>query len=126
MARIRTIKPEFWSDEKTGKLSAFATKLFLGMLTFSDDYGVIEFNSSQLRARIFPYNNGSLTKRIEAIIHQELSVLVRQFVYNDKKFLQITNFSKHQRIDHPGKTTVPKATLAKIRESSRGLTSPRA
>ena len=32
MARIRTIKPDFWTDEKVVELSAFARLLFIGQI----------------------------------------------------------------------------------------------
>ena len=35
MARIRTIKPEFWTDAKTGTLPEFSKCLFLGLLNHS-------------------------------------------------------------------------------------------
>ena len=41
MARIRTIKPEFWSDEKVGGLPLACRLLFIGLWNFADDYGVI-------------------------------------------------------------------------------------
>ena len=59
MARIRTVKPEFWTDSKTGTLSDRAKILFLGILNFCDDYGVIENDAGALKARILPYVPGS-------------------------------------------------------------------
>ncbi len=41
MARIRTIKPEFWEDEKIGKLP-IPCRLFIGCWNFADDFGVIK------------------------------------------------------------------------------------
>ena len=39
MARIRTIKPEFWTDEKVVTLPFEARLLFIGMWNFCDDEG---------------------------------------------------------------------------------------
>lgn len=39
MARIRSIKPEFWIDAKIGRLSDHSALFFIGLWTFSDDYG---------------------------------------------------------------------------------------
>ena len=36
MARIRTIKPEFFDDPKIGRLSPLARLAFIGLLTQSD------------------------------------------------------------------------------------------
>lgn len=42
MARIRTIKPEFWEDEDIGKLPIPCRLFFIGCWNFADDYGVIK------------------------------------------------------------------------------------
>jgi hypothetical protein len=39
MARIRTIKPEFWTDEKIVECSFEARLMFIGMFNFADDKG---------------------------------------------------------------------------------------
>ena len=54
MARIRTIKPEFWTDEKIVELSAFARLLFIGLWNFADDAGRMEFSAKRLKMQIFP------------------------------------------------------------------------
>jgi hypothetical protein len=57
MARIRTIKPEFWQDEKVGKLSILARLLFIGMNNFTDDENIIIGNASYLKTIIFPHDD---------------------------------------------------------------------
>jgi len=42
MARIRTIKPEFWTDGDMFKLSRDARLFYIGLWNFCDDNGVIE------------------------------------------------------------------------------------
>ena len=73
MARIRTIKPEFWTDSKTGTLSGTATKLFLGLLNHCDDFGVIRFDWWEFKARILPYEDGSAVDVIIPRVFDELS-----------------------------------------------------
>lgn len=112
MARIRTIKPEFWTDSKTGSLSGDATKLFLGMLNFSDDYGVLEMDLPALKAKIFPYSIGTPIAVIGKSLFDELlpKGLVVVFkmeaeddeAHDPKPYFWIKNFSKHQRVDKPG------------------------
>jgi len=55
MPRIRTIKPEFFTDSKTGTLSALAAKVFIGLWCHADDYGVVPFDLLELKAKILPY-----------------------------------------------------------------------
>lgn len=57
MARIRTIKPEFWTSEQVMNCSRDARLLFIGLWNFCDDYGRHPANSKQLKALIFPDDN---------------------------------------------------------------------
>ncbi|KKK60207.1 hypothetical protein LCGC14_3026700, partial [marine sediment metagenome] len=39
MARIRTVKPDFWTSEDVAAVSRNARLLFIGLLNFADDVG---------------------------------------------------------------------------------------
>ena len=54
MARIRTIKPEFWEDEKLVMLPLGCRLFFIGTWNFADDLGVLRYNPVLLKSRIFP------------------------------------------------------------------------
>ena len=108
------MKPEFWSDSKTGTLSDRATKLFIGMLNYSDDFGVLEFDMASLKARIFPFEPGEPHEVVSRPLTEELLArdLISEFTHEDdfgkntKKYLFIRNFNKHQRVDKPGKPLI--------------------
>ena len=57
MARIRTIKPEFWEDEKLAKLPVHARLLFIGTWNFADDNGALLANPVLMKSHIFPYED---------------------------------------------------------------------
>ena len=113
MARIRTIKPEFWTDSKTGTLSGLATKLFLGMLNHSDDFGVCPFDIFELKARILPYEQGLAVDLITPLLVNELLprrlILLVEHSSNARRRLAlwIPNFTKHQKVDKPGSPLFP-------------------
>ncbi|HBS0572930.1 TPA: DnaT-like ssDNA-binding domain-containing protein, partial [Klebsiella pneumoniae] len=44
MARIRTIKPEFWTDEDMAEVSEPACLLAIGLLNYADDEGYFNAN----------------------------------------------------------------------------------
>jgi len=54
MPRIRTIKPEFWTDDKIVELSFPARLLFIGLWNFCDDWGRMEYKPKSIKLRIFP------------------------------------------------------------------------
>lgn len=96
MARIRTIKPDFWTDEKVVELSAFARLLFLGLLNFVDDEGRGEFRPKSLKMKILPADNIDIDPLFEELIQSGM-LLAYSFEGND--YFQIKNFGKHQKID---------------------------
>lgn len=110
MARIRTIKPEFWTDAKSGTMSEFSKCLFIGLLNHSDDFGVIEWEPEEWRAKIFPYHSDTTPGTVQKSLTDEL--LPRGMVIwfgrkaddgETKAYLFIRNFDKHQVINKPSK-----------------------
>ena len=69
MARIRTIKPEFWTDKKIIRLSRDARLFFIGLWNFADDNGVLEADPLQLKAWIFPVDPDIGIEEIEKLIN---------------------------------------------------------
>ncbi|MFK1876092.1 hypothetical protein ACIXGC_19415 [Bacteroides fragilis] len=67
MARIRTIKPEFWEDEKIGKLPIPCRLFFIGCWNFADDFGVIKGNAALLKSQIFPYDENLRVSEIKKV-----------------------------------------------------------
>ncbi|MEW6318781.1 MAG: hypothetical protein AB1670_20640 [Pseudomonadota bacterium] len=96
MARIRTIKPEFWCDERVVELSAFARLLFIGLWNFVDDCGRIEFSPVRLKLQIFPADNVDV---LALFAELEGTGLVTVYTVDGRRFLQVDGFRKHQKID---------------------------
>ena len=99
MARIRTIKPEFWEDEKLAKLPVHARLLFIGTWNFADDNGVLLANPVLMKSHIFPYEDIGISTISEWIdILVENGMLIRT-TYNGKNYLVIRKFLIHQKIN---------------------------
>ena len=41
LSKIRSLKPEFWTDAKVSRVSVLARWVSLGLWSVSDDYGVV-------------------------------------------------------------------------------------
>jgi hypothetical protein len=54
VARIRTIKPDFWTNEKVLSIKPLTRLLFIGMWNFADDYGRLDFSPISIKAKVFP------------------------------------------------------------------------
>lgn len=100
MAKIRTIKPEFWDDEKLGRLKRDVRLLFAGMFNFSDDAGVIKANPVYIKSRIFPYDEDLRVNEVKSWLDKlvEARMLI-PFSYNGESYYIIRTFNQHQMID---------------------------
>jgi hypothetical protein len=107
MARIRTIKPEFWCDEKLSECSLSARLTFIGLWTFADDEGRIEHQPARLRMQIYPCGSVSLTKIREYLGELSERSLIRVYSVGSKEYLDIPNFCKHQKINRPTPSKLP-------------------
>jgi len=104
VARIRTIKPEFWTDDAITECSLSARLLFIGVWNFADDAGNLDRSSKQLKARIFPVDNIDCEPLIQELITHGL---LREYSVSGKKYLHIPGFIDHQVINRPSKPVVP-------------------
>lgn len=114
MARIRTIKPEFWTDEKIVALSFPARLFFMGMLNFVDDEGRASYSPSRLKMQILPADTVDVSALLGEIRGESLIVV---YEVDGKEFFQVNGFSKHQKVD--------KRTLSKIPAPPNSSESPR-
>jgi hypothetical protein len=107
MARIRTIKPEFFGDEKLASISRNARLTFIGVLIMSDDYGVVKGHSSWLKNNIYPYDDIKLSE-FESWLSEIAAVnAIIPFLHSGEQFYFIRNFSVHQKVDNPSKWRNP-------------------
>jgi len=106
MARIRTIKPEFWTDEDMSEVSESACLLAIGLLNYADDEGYFNANPKLIKAAIFPIREQS---RSIPVLMQELSSVgyISLFSGPDSKIYGlVNNFSKHQVINKAKKSVI--------------------
>jgi hypothetical protein len=104
VARIRTIKPDFWTDAAIIECSTNARLLFVGALNFADDFGNLDRSAKQLKAQIFPADDIDCEPLIRQLLKHGLHL---EYVVDGKMYLHIHNFTKHQKIDRPGPARFP-------------------
>lgn len=101
MARIRTIKPEFWTSEQIAECSPNARLLFIGMWNFADDAGILPAKTKPLKAKVFPYDPFNDDQLIAWVNELEINGLIVLYSSNGEGFWKITGWEKHQKIDKP-------------------------
>ncbi len=104
MARIRTIKPQFWLNEELATVPRDTRLLFIGLWNLSDDRGVFEWKPGQIKVQLFPYDadltKSDIEKHLEALV--TIGDIVK-FDEDNKSYGFVINFSKHQEIKNPSK-----------------------
>lgn len=100
MARIRTIKPEFWTSEQVMELSRDARLAFIGLWNFCDDAGIHPANPKRLKAEVFPADD--LTgEDVRRLVDELIALaLVDEYEIEGQRFWIVTGWH-HQKIDKP-------------------------
>lgn len=106
MARIRTIKPEFWTDGNIVKLSPLARLFFVGMWNFTlCDHGHVADDVFRLKLQILPTDDVDP----DDLLREIMAAGRVQRISDDsgRSFLHIKRFEDHQKIDPRWKTRCP-------------------
>ena len=104
MARIRTIKPEYWTDEKIVELSFPARLLFIGLWNFADDEGRLVYSPKRLKLQIFPADALGISELFGEIRGKKL---VTVYEIDNIEYLQVIGFAKHQKVDKRSPSKLP-------------------
>jgi len=124
MARIRSIKPEFWTDEKIVELDFEERLLFIGLWNFADDQGFLDYSPKRIKMQVFPGDNVDVVEGLKKLHEAEL---IEAFDGPKGVVLWITHWKKHQRVSNPAQPRFQGSDLQKrasIDDSSGGLVTP--
>jgi len=114
MARIRTIKPQFWTDEKVGKLSLGARLLFIGTWNLADDEGLLVWNARYLKGQLFPYDEHVPVARYMKDLVDNGFIICYQS--GDDVYAMCRSFVYHQTINRPQPSRLPLPSCKQIPE----------
>lgn len=101
MARIRTVKPEFWTSEQVVECSPTARLLFIGMWNFCDDGGVIPYSPLSIKMKVFPGDACDAADIGSWMSELERAGLIQDYQVDGRRYLKVTGWSRHQKIDKP-------------------------
>lgn len=104
MARIRTIKPEFWTDEHVVEMTAWARLLFIGLWNFADDDGRMVYSPKRIKMQIFPGDDVDIVSLFAELRREERVVT---YCVDGVEYLAIINFARHQKVDKRSASKIP-------------------
>ncbi|WP_027921522.1 DnaT-like ssDNA-binding domain-containing protein [Pseudomonas sp. URMO17WK12:I12] len=98
MARIRTVKPEFWSSEQVMSCRPLARLLFIGLWNFCDDGGNHPLSPRTIKALVFPGDDITTDEVSELLGELEGSNLTQSYSVAGKIYIHVLGW-KHQKIE---------------------------
>lgn len=103
MARIRSIKPDLWVDERFAECSMSAGLTFVGLQNFCDDRGVHPAKVKTLKAELFPMADITASQVGEWVGELIAAGLVREFVADETgdRYWHVVEWDTLQKIDRP-------------------------
>ena len=111
MARIRTIKPSFWSDEKVSLLTREERLLYIGLISMADDEGRFPASPTAIAGYAFPFDelpNNRVRKWRDKLAEV---ALIEIYEAGGLEYGVIPKFRKHQRINRPSPSQLPEVPL---------------
>ena len=111
MARIRSVKPELFHHEGLASCSPHARLLFIAMLQLADRSGRFRWLPMQVHAHAFPYEPGLSVHELA----EELRGIgcVQVYRAGEKRYVDVLNFTKHQRVPNSEKPSTAPEPLEK-------------
>lgn len=106
MARIRSIKPEFWTSEQVMECSPNARLLFIGLWNFCDDAGRHPLAVKQIKALVFPSDDFTADDVSRMLDELSTNDLIQRYTVDGKGYFQVTGW-QHQKIDRPQSPKYP-------------------
>lgn len=120
MARIRTIKPEFWKNEALSSQPESTHLLAAALLNYADDEGYFNANPALIKAECSPLREPAVgivesLNRLAAI-----GYLKTGKAPDGRQYGAIINFAKHQKVSHPSPSKLKDLGIAWNFESHSG------
>ena len=118
MARIRTIKPEFWRSPDIMQLDHFQRLLYIGLWNLADDEGRGTCDHASIAADLFLTEfslnpHGTITAVSNAFNEYSIRGMVTVYEVGNRQYFQINNWKDHQRINRPSRSKFPAPTRVK-------------
>lgn len=105
--RIRSLKPEFFRDEKVQRLPRDARLLMVGLITHADDEGRLDGEPVAVRSLVFPHDDMPTRTINQLLAAIEDKGLIHRYSVDEFNWIEITGWSKHQRVDKPTPSRIP-------------------
>lgn len=97
MARIRTVKPEFFTSESVIAVSPLARLLFIGLWCEADREGRLKWKPKTLKFRYLPADSVNIEKLCKELEDEKM---IATYTVDDIDYCEIPGFKSHQVINN--------------------------
>ncbi|MCY0940189.1 MULTISPECIES: hypothetical protein [Streptomyces] len=113
MARIRTIKPEMFWSEDLAACDVTAMVTFQGLLTQADDSGRFLAHPAIIAGLVWPLRIEHTPAHVARDLDQlaAVGIICRYTGCDDKDYLHVVKWEKHQKIDRPSASRMPRCPV---------------
>ena len=112
--RKRMINPDFWTDPKVRKMSRDARLLFIGLWTYSNDYGKGLADMDVIKGSLFPSDNFDIRSCFNEIVEQGM---IKVYEVDGVDYYTIPSWEKNQTVQHRSKDAIPPPIDGKFHET---------
>lgn len=116
MARIRTIKPEFWRHEDLCALPESTHMFAAAILNYADDFGYFNANPALIKGELYPLREPSVPIPESLRSLQSCNYLRLGIGPGGRQYGHVVHFTAHQRVSHPTESKI--ADLAIVWDNS--------
>lgn len=110
MARMRSLKPEFWHDQEITRLPRDVRLMYMAMWNLADEHSRLQGDPRFIKGQAFPYDDDLTAPMIQAMVDALVSAgRVERYTVRGAVYLLLPKLAKHQRLDtdkvpsrHPG------------------------
>lgn len=107
MARIRTIKPSFFTDQVLAGLPLTTRLTYIGLWTHVDDAGRAVDDARLVKAALWPLDDGQTVKKVDQDLARLAGVgRIERYEVDGRRYLAVLRWD-HQRINRPQPSSLP-------------------
>jgi hypothetical protein len=100
MARIRSVKPEFWSDYDLAQLSRDARLLYIALWNQADEHSRLHGDPRWVKGHCFPYDDDLNLAAISRLLDElERDGKLTRYVVKGAPYIFLANLDEHQRLE---------------------------
>ena len=93
MARTRSLKPGFFTNDSLAEVEPLGRLLFQGLWCIADRAGRLEERQRRIKAEILPYDDTDIDRLLTELSQRGFII---RYAAGDVRYIQVTNFTRHQ------------------------------